>query len=270
MATQAQRAEAFRRLHHVDTPLLLANVWDPLSAAIVANAGLPAVATASAAVALSRGFDDGEQVPFGELVRLVGRISDVVDVPISVDFERGYGDTPGEVRDNTIRLIDAGAVGVNIEDSLHDHQLRVLEDQCERINAVRQAGHDRGVPIFINARTDVFMLNGDEDEGLRRLQAYGGAGADGVYPIMCTDLATLERIHNATGLPINVLLTPSIPPLSDLMRVGATRISLGPGLLSIAAAATADVVRRLSGGDLRLEDIPRMPTSVMRRIQDIG
>ena len=110
MPTPTQQAARFRSLHEGDTPLILPNVWDPLTAAMVAEAGFPAVATASAAVALSRGFDDGEQIPFEELVELVKRIGSVVDVSVSVDFERGYGDTPQQVGENTARLIEAGAV----------------------------------------------------------------------------------------------------------------------------------------------------------------
>jgi 2-methylisocitrate lyase-like PEP mutase family enzyme len=270
MRSQAQHADQFRVLHHSDTPLLLANAWDPLSAAIVADAGLPAVATASAAVALSRGYDDGEQIPFDELVRLVERISGVVDIPISVDFERGYAETASTVGANTRWLIDAGAAGVNIEDSLDDGTLRSIDQQCERIRAVGHAGREKGVPIFINARTDVFMTGGTEQDGIDRLAAYAAAGADGVYPIMCEDLDTLGRIHAATERPINVFLTPSLPPLDRLLEVGVRRISMGPGLLSLAAGATNEAVRRLVEGDLRPEGLPRLTSSEMRRIQGIA
>lgn len=267
MQTQVQLAEQFRALHHAESPLILANVWDPLSAAMVVDAGFPAVATASAAVALSRGFDDGEKTPFEELAALVERISRTVDVPVSVDFERGYGSTPDQVRENTAHLIAAGTVGVNIEDSLDDDSLRSIDEQCARIAAVRDAGQERGVPIFINARTDAFMLGGDVEDGVYRLQAYVAAGADGVYPIMCTDEATLERIYAATNRPINVLLTPAIPPLDSLTAVGVRRLSMGPGLLTIAAGAATDALRRLAEGDLRLDDLPRLTTAEMRRIQ---
>ena len=156
MHRQREKAGLFKALHQGDNPLILANVWDPLTAALVEDVGFPAIATASAAVALSRGFDDGEHLPFEELVELVGRTISVVGVPVSVDFERGYGDTPHHVGENTVRLIEAGAVGVNIEDSLDHDTLRPVEEQCERIAAVREAGQVLGVPLFINARTDVF------------------------------------------------------------------------------------------------------------------
>lgn len=269
MQNQAQLAEQFKALHHADSPLILANVWDPLSAAIVAEAGFPAVATASAAVALSRGFDDGEEVPFEELVTLVERISGVVDVPVSVDFERGYGATADQVEENTTRLIEAGAIGVNIEDSIDDSTLRPIEQQCALIEAVQNAGRDQGVPVFINARTDVFMIGGNEEEAVDRLRAYVDAGADGVYPIMCADPSTLERIYAATNRPINVLLTASLPPLPSLTKVGARRFSMGPGLLGITAGATADALRQMAEGDFLLQDLPRLNTAEMGRIQRI-
>jgi 2-methylisocitrate lyase-like PEP mutase family enzyme len=272
MQTQAELADQFRALHAGHAPLILPNVWDPLSAAIVAGAGLPGVATASAAVALSRGFDDGELVPFDDLTELVRRISAVINVPISVDFERGYGKTPEIVRENTLELIVAGAVGVNIEDSLDHENLRGVEQQCERIAAVRDAGTEAGVAIFINVRTDVFMIKQGpetEDEAISRLTSYCDAGADGVYPILCNDLAILRHIHATTDKPINVLLRPATPPVAALMEVGVRRISLGPGLLSIAAAAIADAVRGLASGDLDLNHLPQLTTTDMRRLQGI-
>jgi 2-methylisocitrate lyase-like PEP mutase family enzyme len=269
MQSQRGLAERFRALHHGDTPFILANVWDPLSAAIVAEAGLPAIATASAAVALSRGFDDREKIPFGELIELVERIAQTVDVPVSVDFERGYGSIPEEVHDNTLALLDAGAIGVNIEDSIDNATLRSIDEQYALIQAVRNAGLAQGVHIFINARTDVFMLGGAVNDGIERLRAYAEAGADGVYPIMCADLTVLEHIHRATERPINVLLTPSNPPLDSLTAAGVRRLSMGPDLLSIAAGTTAEAVRRLAEGDILLEDLPRLTTADMRRIQGI-
>ena len=113
------------------------------------------------------------------------------------------------------------------------------------------------------------MLGGGAENGIERLQAYAAAGADGVYPILCTDLAILERIHSATNRPTNVLLTPSIPSLDSLLAVGVRRLSMGPGLLSIASGATAEALRRLANGDITLEDMPRLPTSELRAVQGI-
>ena len=270
MPSQADRTDYFRTLHQGDKPLILPNVWDPLTAAMVADAGFPAVATASAAVALSRGFDDGERIPFEELVELVRRITSVVYVPVSVDFERGYGDTPQQVGENTARLIEAGAVGINIEDSLDHDTMRPVDEQCERIAAVREAGQELNVPLFINARTDVFMMDADlQAEAISRLQTYVKAGADGVYPIMCDDLGTLEKIHKATERPINVFLKPDTPPVSSLIGAGVGRISMGPGLLGIAAGATKNALERLADGDLQLGALARLSTTEMRRIQGI-
>lgn len=270
MRSQGELADLFGALHLSDTPLVLPNVWDTLTAAMVADAGFPAIATASAAVALSRGFDDGEQIPFEELIELVSRISAVVEVPVSVDFERGYGDTARDVRENTARLIRAGAVGVNIEDSVDHEAMRPVDEQCERIAAIRAAGEELAVPIFINARTDVFMMGGESPTtAVSRLRAYVEAGADGVYPIICEDLGILEKIHGATERPINVFLRPSTPPVASLKEVGVGRISMGPGLLSIAAGATKSALERLARGDLQLNDVARLSTTDIRRIQGI-
>ncbi|MBU1228183.1 MAG: isocitrate lyase/phosphoenolpyruvate mutase family protein [Actinobacteria bacterium] len=263
-------ADQLRILHHGDAPLLLPNAWDPLSAAIVAAAGFPAVATASSAVALSRGYDDGEQLPFDELVTTVRRIATAVEVPVSVDFERGYGATPDDVRRNTVKLVAAGGVGVNIEDSVDHETLRPVEEQCERISVVRAAGLELGVPIVINARTDAFIVGGKAGTeaaaiAVSRLGAYREAGADCVYPILCDDLTVLDRIHQATEAPINVMLRPSTAPLSSLMDVGVRRISMGPGLLAIAAGAVGEAARRMASGDLDLIGMPRVTTTEMRQ-----
>ena len=269
MNAQTHRADRFRVLHESDSPLILPNVWDPLGAAIVAEAGFPAVATASAAVALSRGFDDGEQIPFDELVELVHRISAVIELPVSVDFEKGYGVSPEDVRYNTLRLIAAGAVGVNVEDSLDHDRLREVGEQCERIAAVRDAADEAGVGIFINARTDTFLTGAAsavEEAAVSRLAAYRDAGADGVYPILCEDLGVLSRIHAATKRPVNVLLRPSAPPVPALVKAGVRRISLGPELLSLAAGAIHSAVQRMASEDLGLGDLPHMTTGEMRRL----
>ena len=269
MTDQATRATAFRNLHHAEQPLVLPNAWDPLSAALVAEAGFPAVATASAAIALSQGYDDGERVPFDTVVDLVSRITDVLRVPLTVDFERGFGSSESAVYENTLRLIEAGAVGVNIEDSQRNGDLRAIPSQVERITAVRRAGNDVSVPIFINARTDAFagMLETTSvGEAVKRSVAYRDAGADGIYPILCEDLDALAAIGAACGLPLNVLNRPSLPPLDRLTEVGVSRISLGPGLLSVAAGAAREAIQRIAGGDRTLSDMPTVSTTEMRRL----
>ncbi len=247
--------------------LVLANVWDPLSAAIVADTGLPALATASASIALSRGYDDGEEIPFDELESVVGRICSATELPVSVDFERGYGQAPADVQASAARLIAAGAVGVNIEDSTADGGLRGVDSQCDRIAAVIAAGQEAAVPIFVNARTDAFM-SAQTDDGIARLEAYVAAGADGVYPILCNDLDVLQRIATTTAAPLNVLLTPDSASAAALWAAGVRRLSLGPGLLSVAGAAIQATAADLAAGDFTLASA-RMSTAEMRRIQGL-
>jgi 2-methylisocitrate lyase-like PEP mutase family enzyme len=137
---------------------------------------------------------------------------------------------------------------------------------------VCDAGTEAAVAVFVNARTDVFLIGQDpenEDSAISRLTAYCDAGADGVYPILCDDLEILGHIHAATEKPINVLLRPTTPPVLVLMPVGVRRISLGPGLVGIAAGATNDAVHRLASGDLSLSDLPQLTTTDMRRLQGI-
>jgi len=248
-STQVERARHFRTLHERPT-LLLANVWDPIGALLLEDCGLPAVATASAAVAWSNGVDDGELLPFARMLTTVEAIANAVTIPVTADIERGYADEPAAVADNVARIIDAGAVGINIEDSTGD-ALVTIEDQCHTLRAVRARADRSGVPLYVNARIDVWLHGrpASEDERLadtiERARAYLDAGADGVYPIGLADRAALERLRSAIDAPINVYLSPSTPPLDELARIGIERLSVGPGLLKVALGAMRSAVAEL-------------------------
>ena len=155
-----RRAEAFKAMHAGPSPLVLLNAWDAASAAVFARAGAPALGTTSAGVAWSAGHPDGERMGFADLLRTVSNICRVVKVPVSVDIERGFGADAAEVARNVAALIDAGAVGINIEDGIDSATgaLRPAEIAAERIGAIRAAADARGIPLFINARTDVYFL----------------------------------------------------------------------------------------------------------------
>ena len=232
--TQQQYAEAFHRLHKKGDPLVLFNAWDVATAKAIAKTS-HAVATSSGAVAAALGYADGENVPFDMMAGLVSRMSAVVSVPISIDLEAGYGETPDAVANSTTKILEAGAIGINIEDGLSAGRRQLVSpgQHAEKIKAVREAAQKRGVHLFINARTDPFLLKFGSpdkclDEACRRAEAYADAGADGIFVPGLTNLALIERLVQLTPLPVNIMVTQGVPDIADLARVGVRRVSLGP------------------------------------------
>ncbi|MCF0091697.1 isocitrate lyase/phosphoenolpyruvate mutase family protein [Micromonospora sp. MH99] len=243
MSEHHTRAELFRSLHTPGSPLVLVNAWDAASARVVAAAGARAVATTSAGVAWSLGASDGDILGRDAAVDLVRRITASVSLPVTADIESGYGTTPAEVGVTTRAMLDAGVVGVNIEDARREGgpPLRDVPDQCARIGAVRGAADAAGLPLFVNARIDTFLTGaGDVAETLDRATAYLAAGADGIFVPGVVDPATIGALVRAVPAPLNVLAGPGAPPVGDLARLGVARVSLGS---SIAQAAYA-VARR--------------------------
>ena len=176
------QADQLRGLHVPGSPLLLVNAWDPPSARRLAHDGYPAIATTSAGVAEALGYEDGNVTPPDEMLAAVARIAAVVDVPVTADLEAGYGLEPRELVEG---LLQAGAVGLNFEDT--DHETGALTDaelHAERLAAIKQAGRDSGVDVVLNARVDVFLRGGELDDAVRRGRLYAEAGADCVYPIL--------------------------------------------------------------------------------------
>jgi len=189
-----EKAEEFRSLHHAKRILVLPNAWDVPSARIFEDAGFPAIATSSAALAVSIGYPDGEKIGKEELFSVVRKIAGVLNIPLSVDIESGFGATIDSLSDTIRRVIESGAVGINIED-ISDFEKKTLlpvEKQVERIRAVKSVSDSLDIPLLINARTDAYRFGaGDEkarlDEAIRRERAYEAAGADCLYPIGLTD-----------------------------------------------------------------------------------
>ncbi|MDB5152409.1 MAG: isocitrate lyase/phosphoenolpyruvate mutase family protein [Mucilaginibacter sp.] len=245
--------KAFRQLHHAGEPFLLPNVWDSFSAKLVAVAGFPAIGTASIAVAAVNNYPDGERIPFNVLTDVVRRINSVVNRPITVDMESGYGSDISILKDNVRQLIHAGAIGVNIEDVLPGSSgLLTLKEQCSRITAVRKAAEECGVDFFINARTDVLLRDGTQSaygDLLTRGKAYRDAGADCFYPILIDSYLQIEKLISGLDMPVNVLLTPSIGNIAELKNCGVARVSLGPGLLKYLVQNAIDVLEALKTGD---------------------
>ena len=232
--TQRQYAETFHGLHKKRDPLILFNAWDVGTAEAIAKAS-PAVATSSAAVASALGYADGENVPLDMVTGLVARMTAAVSVPVSIDLEAGYGDTPDAAAASVTEILKAGAIGINIEDGLFGgkRQLVSPDQHAAKIKAVRDAAQKLGIHLFINARTDPFLLKfGSPDECLneaaKRAKAYADAGADGIFVPGLTDLALIGKLVQLTPLPINIMVTKGVPEIPDLARVGVRRVSLGP------------------------------------------
>jgi 2-methylisocitrate lyase-like PEP mutase family enzyme len=247
---QQQYAETFQGLHRKGDPLVLFNAWDVASAKAIAKAS-PAVATSSGAVASALGYADGENAPLDMVTGLVSRMTASVPVPVSIDLEAGYGDTPHAAAKSATRILKAGAIGINIEDGLFEgkRQLVSPEQHAAKIKAVRDAAQELGARLFINARTDPFLLKfGSPDqclnEAARRAKVYADAGADGIFVPGLTDLALIEKLVQLTPLPVNIMVTQGVPEIRDLARVGVRRVSLGPwpmmaAMRVIAQAAAA-------------------------------
>ncbi|WP_439358278.1 isocitrate lyase/PEP mutase family protein [Bradyrhizobium sp. DASA03007] len=232
--TQQQYAETFRGLHRKGDPLVLFNAWDAATAKTIAKTS-PAIATSSGAVASALGYADGENVPLDMVTGLVSRITASVSVPVSIDLEAGYGDTPEAAAKSASEVLKAGAVGINIEDGLSGGKRQLVgpEQHAAKIKAVRDTAQELGVHLFINARTDPFLLKiGSPDECLneaaRRAKVYAEAGADGIFVPGLNDLAYIEKLVQLTPLPVNIMVTQGVPEIRDLARVGVRRVSLGP------------------------------------------
>jgi 2-methylisocitrate lyase-like PEP mutase family enzyme len=233
--SQIESARAFTAMHVPGDPLILYNAWDPGSAKAVRAAGARAIATGSWSVAAAAGFEDREQIPLELLASIVERMAAAVDVPLTVDFESGYARGGEELANNVRRIIEAGAVGINFEDQwIAEDVMYCVEEQEARIATVRRAADASGVPLFINARTDVFLRSEPAqhadhvDEAVARGNAYATAGASGLFVPGIRDGSLIERICRSSSLPVNVLWYPEVPPRERLAAAGVARISYGP------------------------------------------
>jgi len=243
MTDQQAKAALFHSLHVAGEPLVLANAWDAASAAVVAAAGAPAIATTSAGVAWSLGAPDGDALGRDEAIALVARVCAAVDVPVTADIESGFGSDAQEVAETVRAVIAAGAVGVNIEDALRGeaNPLRDIAEQSARLAAARAAADAAGVRLFINARVDTYLAGaGGVEETVARAHAYLAAGADGVFVPGVVDPETIAALVAAIPAPLNILVGPGAPAVAELAGLGVARASLGS---SIAQAAYALVQR---------------------------
>jgi len=252
MNTQVEKAVQFRQLHRGPPVLVLPNAWDVASARILEETGFPAIATTSAGIAFSLGYPDGQRISREEMIARIARIVRAVKVPVTADIEWGYGSTAEEVARTTREVIEAGAVGLNLEDTTGraDQPLLNLEQALEKIKAVRETAAALRVPIVVNARTDIYLLpggNADADyrETVRRLVALRDAGADCVFAPGLKDAETIGRLVKAVQCPLNILAVSGTPSIPELQKLGVARVSVGSGFMRATLATLRAMAKEL-------------------------
>jgi len=245
--SQVAKANLFRDLHRGPKILVLPNAWDVASARILENAGVAAIATTSAGVAFTLGYPDGQKISREEMLGVVARIAAKVKIPVSADIEAGYGSRPEDAALTARAVIEAGAVGLNLEDRTGDRQLVDLSLQLEKIAAVRESSRKMGVPLVLNARTDVYLLEVGQpearfDEAVKRLTAFRDAGADCLFAPGIRDLEVISRLVRELEFPVNILAGPGSPSIPELEKIGVARVSLG----SSTMRATLGLLQRIA------------------------
>jgi 2-methylisocitrate lyase-like PEP mutase family enzyme len=250
---QQELADEFRRLHNRKDVLVLPNAWDVPSARVFEDEGFPAVATSSAGMTVSLGYPDGEEIPAKELISAVGRIARVLSIPLSADLVGGFGGTPEGVARSVKSAVRAGAVGINIEDFVHEEKrLLPVEKQVAKLRAIIRVQKETKVQFVINARTDALrFFPGDGaaklGEAIRRASAYRDVGADCVYPMGLTDRESIERFVKALDFPTNVMVRKGLPPVPELKRLGVARVSFGPSASYAAMGLLKRAAREVRG-----------------------
>ena len=248
------KTRTFRELHaNPKKPLILPNIWDVAGARLLESLGAKAVATTSAGVAWSLGYQDGNYMPASLQARLAEEIVKAVKVPVSVDFEAGYSSEPSTVAENLKPLAAAGIAGINIEDGTDAPAVL-----AKKIEAIKNLASSLGTDIFVNARTDVYLqdLVADEkkvQETLDRAAVYRSAGADGLFVPGLTDTADIAQITKGTELPVNLMSSAELPKVGELAKLNVRRLSAGTALAQIAYKHVARLAENfLKNGDCKV------------------
>lgn len=235
MKNQAEAARTFAELHVKGDPLVLFNVWDAGTAKAVEQIGARAVATGSWAVAAANGFEDGEKFPLDLAIANLERIVKAVDLPVTLDFEGGYAAEPAPLKENIKRVLNAGAIGINFEDRVvAGSGLYPVDEQASRIRSIRETANEAGVPLFINARTDVVLpletsthSENHLNEIIERARAYAEAGASGLFVPGLVNSEFIGRLCEVSSIPVNIMIWPGVPSSAELADLGVARISYG-------------------------------------------
>lgn len=237
MTTQLDKALLLDSLHVPGEPLIVTNVWDPVTARTVAAApGVRAIATASHAVSFAHGVDDGEGLTLDEALGVARQVVSAVELPVSIDFERGYATDAAALQKNVEALIATGAVGLNLEDSVSSSELFPRDLAVARVAAVRRAAEATGIPIVLNARVDVLARGGTRDDAADRANAYLEAGADVIFMLGARDEESISWAIEEVDGRVSVIAKPSSPPLATLAELGVSRVSFGPGTMGLVLA----------------------------------
>jgi len=249
---QAELAREFLKLHGGSKILVLPNAWDVASARIFEEAGFPAIGTSSAGVAFSLGYPDGQKIRREEMLAVVRRIAEAVDVPVTADVEAGFGSTPEAVADTAREVIAAGAMGMNLEDGDEGRPdfLVDLARQKEIIRAVLEVGKGAGISFVLNARTDIFLYGIGPAEtrlarAIERLNAYREAGAQSLFAPGVKDKETIAQLARGLTGPLNILATVGTPPVAELQRLGVARVSVGSGPMRATLGFLGRMARQL-------------------------
>jgi 2-methylisocitrate lyase-like PEP mutase family enzyme len=243
--------QVFRGLHQGPELLVLPNAWDAGTARLIESMGAKAIATTSAGLAWSRGYPDGNALPIDQLIAATRGIARVIRVPLTVDIEAGYSDDPRAVAELVVRILEVGAVGINIEDGAASAELL-----CKKIAAVRDAAARSGVDLFINTRTDVYLggiASGDAaiEEVINRASRYRAAGCDGLFvPGLSRGDAMAAIAEAIKPMPLNIMAAPSLPSMDALQKHGVRRLSAGSAIAQAALGCTSRLAARLLAGTM--------------------
>ncbi len=226
--------KTFKNLHSLESSLLLGNVWNAQSALLFQKLGFKAIGTSSAAIATSLGYEDGEKMPFEDLLRIVKNIQSKIDIPLTVDIEGGYSRDIKELINNIVALNSLGVVGINIEDSITNSERGIINahEFGETIKKIKSYLSKNNIDIFLNVRTDFYIMGLENpfEETLKRIKIYEENGADGIFvPCIVQENEILKIVESIT-LPVNVMCMPNLPNFKKLEKLGVKRISVGPFL----------------------------------------
>jgi len=241
--------QQFKQLHKQFSTFVLPNAWDASSASIFQKSGFKAIGTTSAGIAISLGYLDGENLPFEKMIEALKLIVNSVDIPVSADIEAGYGKSVEEVIDNVKQVILAGVVGINLEDGTGNPNEPILDIsmQVKKIAAIKELSQSLNMPLFINARTDLYWLKIDDpslrfQSAIKRVKAYEEAGADCIFIPGVTNIDTIKNFREKISCPINLLVGSDTPSLNELSKIGIERVSSG----SAPFRATITLLKEIS------------------------
>jgi 2-methylisocitrate lyase-like PEP mutase family enzyme len=253
---QIELANKFQTMHKTKNMFILPNIWDSGSAVLYEKNGFEAIATTSAGIAYTLGIPDGENLDFEDLIYVIKKIQERINIPLSVDFERGYSDNPDIFKENAMKLIECGIVGFNLEEGRNDGKLDTINDYLVKIKILNDLKKETQIPFVINARTCVFWLDiarSIEDNltiAIERGQKFAEAGANCIFIPGMLNYDTIAKIVEAIDTPINIVATPKITDLRRLNEIGVSRLSMGSASVRKSFAEISNQAQRIKTNDL--------------------